>query len=316
MSSAPSTFGHHDHVELVADGRDQREEVVEGPRRVEAVDAGPQLRVAEVDIAADLHQALAGRDLVVGLDRVLEVAEEDVDLGHEIRHLGRHLLVARVEEVDHPRRSERHVVHRLRCADGERSEEVLGGTHRASRHGSGCSRTLRRLRFGSKGGATRAACSLRRRCRAPRAPPKGSAMFEWSEEQLMVRDAVRQFIDKEIAPQRRRARARRHAAVRHPAQAVRDVRHGRHGAGSVQAPDRVRDDRSPTRSSEASRRPRSRSATADGDAVAHDDPDHRAVPVLPGHGHRDGRVDGPHVGRDHDAKGTIAPEGAVGRWTC
>ncbi|HET7655090.1 MAG TPA: acyl-CoA dehydrogenase family protein, partial [Acidimicrobiales bacterium] len=27
-------------------------------------------------------------------------------------------------------------------------------------------------------------------------------MFEWSEEQLMIRDAVRQFVEKEIAPRR------------------------------------------------------------------------------------------------------------------
>ena len=30
----------------------------------------------------------------------------------------------------------------------------------------------------------------------------GVRMFEWSEEQLMIRDAVRQFVQAEIAPKR------------------------------------------------------------------------------------------------------------------
>ena len=60
-----------------------------------------------------------------------------------------------------------------------------------------------------------------------RAPTTGTArrevaaVYQWTEEQQMVRDAVRQFIDKEIRPERRRVRARRHAALRRPAQAVR-----------------------------------------------------------------------------------------------
>ena len=33
-------------------------------------------------------------------------------------------------------------------------------------------------------------------------PPSVPRMFEWSEEQLMIRDAVRQFVQAEIAPKR------------------------------------------------------------------------------------------------------------------
>ena len=65
-------------------------------------------------------------------------------------------------------------------------------------------------------------------------------MFEWSEEQLMVREAVRRFVEAEVVPERRGARARRPAALRHRAQAVRHLRHGRHGPRPLQAPDRAR----------------------------------------------------------------------------
>ena len=43
-------LGDHDDVELVADLGDQRREVVEHPRAVEAVHAGPELAVAEVGL--------------------------------------------------------------------------------------------------------------------------------------------------------------------------------------------------------------------------------------------------------------------------
>ena len=79
---------------------DQRAQVVEAPRAVEAVDARPERRVPEVDLPADPHQAVARGDLPVGGDGVLEVAEQDVGLLRQVGHLRRHLLVRRVEEVD------------------------------------------------------------------------------------------------------------------------------------------------------------------------------------------------------------------------
>ena len=66
-------------------------------------------RVAEVGLLGHLDEALAGGDLVVDRDRVLEVAEQDVGLLGHVRDLGRHLLVRGVEEVDHPRGPERHL---------------------------------------------------------------------------------------------------------------------------------------------------------------------------------------------------------------
>ena len=54
-------------------------------------------------------------------------------------------------------------------------------------------------------------------------------MFEWSEELLMVRDAVRHVRRHRDPPAPRGARARRHAALRPPAQALQDLRHGSDG---------------------------------------------------------------------------------------
>ena len=111
----PLDLRDHDHVELVADLGDELGEVVEHPGAVEAVDARPELGVAEVDLLADLDQALAGRLLAVGRDRVLEVAEQDVGLLGHVGHLRRHLLVRGVEEMDHPRRLERDLARRDRA---------------------------------------------------------------------------------------------------------------------------------------------------------------------------------------------------------
>jgi hypothetical protein len=114
----------HDHVELVADLGDERQQVVEHPRRVERVHAGPQLRVADVDLLADADQAGACGLLVVDGNRVLEVAEDDVRLLGDVGQLADDLLVRRVEEVDHPRRPERHVDDGRRCAHTQWLSEV------------------------------------------------------------------------------------------------------------------------------------------------------------------------------------------------
>ena len=136
MSSAPCTFGTITTSSLVADRGDQGGQVVEHPRAVEGVDARPQLRrsapAPEIGgVLRDRHQALARGHLVVGLDGVLEVAEQHVDGADQLRHLGRHLLVRRVEEVDGPARSGRDLAERLGGADRERAEEVLGAAVRA-----------------------------------------------------------------------------------------------------------------------------------------------------------------------------------------
>ena len=141
MSSAPSHLGHHDDVELVADLADQGREVVEAPGAVEGVDPRPQLGgLAEVGGPGDGDQPVARGDLVLGLDRVLEVAEQDIDGTDHRGDLGRHLGVAGIEEVDDPRRPGGDLADGGRGADGEGGEEVLGAAHASlpsSRDGGG-----------------------------------------------------------------------------------------------------------------------------------------------------------------------------------
>src|SRR5439155_937070 len=55
----PLDLGDHDHLEPAADLAHQPHDVVEEPRAVEAVDARPERRVAELDLAADAHEPLA-----------------------------------------------------------------------------------------------------------------------------------------------------------------------------------------------------------------------------------------------------------------
>ena len=98
----PLDLGDHDHVELVADLGHERHEVVETPRRVEAVDPRPQLGLAEVDGVGGVHEAGPSGFLVAGRDRVFEVAEQHVDGGRDVGQLGDHLGVLGWEEVDHP----------------------------------------------------------------------------------------------------------------------------------------------------------------------------------------------------------------------
>ena len=143
----PFDLGDHHHVELVADLGHERDQIVEAPRRIEAVDPRPQLCLAEVDVVGCLHEAGACRLLVAGRDRVFEVAEQHVDGGRDVGKLGDHLGVLRREEVDHPARPERDVAQRFGRADGERSEEVLRAAH--GHEGRSCRDSVGSARSGS-----------------------------------------------------------------------------------------------------------------------------------------------------------------------
>ena len=78
---------------------------------------------------AHADEAGARRLLVLDGDRVLEVAEQDVGLLGQVGQLGDDLLVARVEEVDHPRRGHGNLEQRVGRADGEGLGEVTGIAH-------------------------------------------------------------------------------------------------------------------------------------------------------------------------------------------
>ena len=184
-------LGDHDHVELVADLGDELGEVVEHPGAVEAVDARPELRVAEVDLLADLDQPLARGDLAVGRDRVLEVAEQDVGLLRHVGHLRRHLLVRGVEEMDHPRGLERDLAWRVRRADRQGLEEVAGVPHGAREISPASCRlgqAPNRLAE-SKGGSSE---------RGPMAV--ATELLEKTDEQRAITEMVRQFVDEQIIP--------------------------------------------------------------------------------------------------------------------
>ena len=106
-------LGQHDDVELVADRGDDLGDVVERPGRVERVDARPQAGRAEIGRLGHGDEALARRLLGIGRDRVLEIAEHDVDLPGELRHLGGDLLDMRRHEMDHALELDRQLAQRL-----------------------------------------------------------------------------------------------------------------------------------------------------------------------------------------------------------
>ena len=128
----PLDLGHHHDVELVADRGDDLEQVVENPGRVEGVDAGPEAgaRGREIGVARHGDEALAGRLLLVGRHRVLEVAEHHVHGLGEFRHARPDLLVVGRHEVDHPLELHRQVPERGRRAGGEGLEEAARQFHR------------------------------------------------------------------------------------------------------------------------------------------------------------------------------------------
>ena len=124
----PLDLGQHHHVELVAGGRDDLRDVVERPRGVERVDAGPQAGLAVVELR-HLDEARARRLLGVGGDRVLQVAEHHVDLRDQLRHLGADLVHVRGHEVDHALEAHGKLAEGGGRADREGLEEIARQFH-------------------------------------------------------------------------------------------------------------------------------------------------------------------------------------------
>ena len=122
-------LGQHDDVQLVADLADDLDDVVQHPRAVEAVDAGPQAGGAEIGGLGHLDEALASGFLGIGGNRVLQIAENHVHLLGDIRHLGAHLLQVRRHEMDHALKPHRQLAIWCGRADGERLEELARQLH-------------------------------------------------------------------------------------------------------------------------------------------------------------------------------------------
>ena len=135
-------------------------------------------------------------------------------------------------------------------------------------------------------------------------------MYRWSDEQLMIRDVVRQFVDAEIAPNREELEhgdlppydiLRKLFATFGLDEMARErfkhqIEREKSGEGRVEADDGAL---------RRARRDRRRHG---------DHPDHRALPVVPRHGDRDGRVDGAHLGRHHEPRAR-PPRRSAGRST-
>ena len=138
-------LGQHDHIELVADGGDDLDDVVERPGRIERIDAGPQSGRAVVVRRAHLDEAAPRRFLGVGRNGVLQIAENDVDLTDEIRNLLAQLLQVRRHEMDHAFEPDRQVAQRCGRPDGERLEELTRKFHRRSRVGELFKRLVERI---------------------------------------------------------------------------------------------------------------------------------------------------------------------------
>ncbi len=122
-------LGQHDDVELAADGGDDLDHVVERPGRVERVDAGPQTGRAEVVRLGHRDEARARRLFGIGRDGVFEIAEHDIDLRDQLRHLGAQLLDLRRHEMDHAFELHRQFAQRGGRADRERLEEIARKLH-------------------------------------------------------------------------------------------------------------------------------------------------------------------------------------------
>ena len=131
VMDVPRAFdlGHDDDVELVADGPDDLDQVVQYPGAVERVDARPQRAAAEVGALGHLDESGARRLLGVERDRVFQVAAEDVNLLGHFGNLGPHLVQVRWKEMNHPLRAHRQFAQRGGSADGQRLVEIGGQFH-------------------------------------------------------------------------------------------------------------------------------------------------------------------------------------------
>ena len=125
----PFDFGDDHHLNAVSCLPHEPKHVIQKPGAVETVYARPQRRVAKVNLASDLNQPLSSVDLLVDSDRVFEVAEQDIDFARQLRELGSHLWIARVEKVDHARRPDRNLQKRRWRTNRERLGKVTWIAH-------------------------------------------------------------------------------------------------------------------------------------------------------------------------------------------
>ena len=123
-------LGDHHHVELVADLAHEPGHIVDEPGRIERVDARPKSSRAEVDRLRHRDQAVSGRLLRVDRNRILEIAEDDVDLADKLGRFRAHLFIVRRYEMNHALEPRGKLKQRARGPDRQRIEIPTGGFHR------------------------------------------------------------------------------------------------------------------------------------------------------------------------------------------
>ena len=122
-------LGDHHHVEFVTNLAHEPGHVVDEPGRIERVDAGPKSGRAEVVGLRHRDQTVSGRLFRVDRNRVLEIAEDDVDLADKLGRLRAHLFVVRRHEMNHALEAGGKLKQRARGADRQRIEIPTRGFH-------------------------------------------------------------------------------------------------------------------------------------------------------------------------------------------
>src|SRR5215510_11091601 len=125
----PIHFGQHDHVDFVADCAYDLNDIVEGPRRIERVDARPQPGRAAISRPGHFDEAFARSGFCVDRDGVFQVAEYDVHLLHKLAHLCAYSFIVRRYEMDHALQTDRHLAQGSRRANGKRRKELAWQSH-------------------------------------------------------------------------------------------------------------------------------------------------------------------------------------------
>ena len=122
-------LGDHHHIEFVADLSHEPGHIIDKPGRIERVHARPKSGRAEVGRLRHRDQAISGYLFRVDRNRILEIAEHDVDLAHEFRRLGAHLFIVRRHEMDHALEAGGKLKQRARGPDRQRIEIPTRGFH-------------------------------------------------------------------------------------------------------------------------------------------------------------------------------------------
>ncbi len=126
----PLDLGQHHDVELVADLAHDPRHVVEKPRRIQRVDANPEPRRAKIARTGHRDETFTRVRLRLDRNRILEIAQHDVDLGRQFSGLGANSFVVRRHEMDHALQPRRQFDERTRRADRQRLEKLAWGSHR------------------------------------------------------------------------------------------------------------------------------------------------------------------------------------------